>query len=380
MKKLILIFTFIIGLTSGCTSHSGEGEESVSTDSYGFVLLDEERLSGERTIKLSELIDGYEVVKFENSDSAIFKVRKPVVSDHYIAVIQGGTNPIVLFDRQGKFIGKIGNVGQGPGEYMMPYDAIIDEGNDRIYVVEMTKNQVMEYNLKGEFQDSRVIGTLNKPTLFHNEDGSVSIVNMAFGDLGDTLTAATYGGNNDSISTLTYQPLVTSLKDAAGEAVGFNNEAWAFKNTPNNVFMFTFNDTLYAYNQKENTVLPRAFLKEKSGKNAESWYVALEVPSAIIYQVIGPGSRTIWYDKSSGELSQVKLVNDYCGNATASVGDFRDGYYVKIWEPGWLMDRIEERWLKENDMTDQQRDDLKKLLSELNPDDNNIMFIGRLNK
>lgn len=380
MKKLILIFTFLLGLISGCISHSGKGGESESTDSYSFVILDEEHLSGERTIKLSELVEGYEVVKFENSDSAFFKTRKPVVSEHYIAVIQGGTNPIILFDRQGKFIGKIGDVGQGPGEYMMAYDAIIDEVNDRVYVVEMTKNQVLEYNLKGDFQISRIIGTLNKPTLFHNEDGSVSIVNMAFSDWGDILTAATYLGNNDSISTLTYQPLVTSLRDATGDVVGFNNEAWAFKNTPNNIFMLTFNDTLYAYNHLDNIILPRAFLKEKSGKNPASWYVGLELPTAIIYQVVGPDSRTIWYEKSSGELSHANLVNDYCGNAIISVGDFRDGYYVKIWEPGLLMDQIEDRWLKENDMNEQQRDNLKRLLSELNPDDNNIMFIGRLTK
>ena len=42
------------------------------------------------------------------------------------------------------------------------------------------------------------------------------------------------------------------------------------------------------------------------------------------------------------------------------------------------MDRIEERWLPENEMTAQQREDLKELFSELNPDDNNIMFIGKM--
>ena len=142
--------------------------------------------------------------------------------------------------------------------------------------------------------------------------------------------------------------------------------------------MLTFNDTLYTYNSRENVIAPRAVFKELSDKSSDTWYVGLEFPTAIIYQVMGSDSRTMWYDKSSAELSRATIINDFCGNAKESVSNFRDGYYVHIWEPGRLMDRIEERWLPENEMTDQQREDLKELFSELNPDDNNIMFIGKM--
>ena len=131
--------------------------------------------------------------------------------------------------------------------------------------------------------------------------------------------------------------------------------------------MLTFNDTLYTYNSRENVIAPRAVFKELSDKSSDTWYVGLEFPTAIIYQVMGSDSRTMWYDKSSAELSRATIINDFCGNAKESVSNFRDGYYVHIWEPGRLMDRIEERWLPENEMTAQQREDLKELFSELNP-------------
>ncbi len=365
-------------LMVGCFSCDRNDSHQKSAGLYDFVVLDENNSVGERTIKLSELVDDYEVVKFENSDSALFKVRKPVVSENYIAVIQGGMDPVVLFDRKGNYIGNIGNVGSGPGEYMTAYDALIDEANGRIYITQMVNGQVLEYDLEGKYQGTHQIGSLNKPTLFANGDESISLVNIAFDDAGVPLTAATFGNASDSVVRLIYQPLVTSFRDASGAGVGFNNEVWAFRNTPNNAFMLTFNDTLYTYNSRENVIAPRAVFKELSDKSSDTWYVGLEFPTAIIYQVMGSDSRTMWYDKSSAELSRATIINDFCGNAKESVSNFRDGYYVHIWEPGRLMDRIEERWLPENEMTAQQREDLKELFSELNPDDDNIMFIGKM--
>lgn len=240
----------------------------------------------------------------------------------------------------------------------------------------MVSQNIYVYDLEGNYILTHKIGNLQKSSLFLNEDGSISVVSLAFGDLAEPLTAATVG--RDSIKRLVYPPLISNFRDQSGRGVGFDNEVWVYRNSDNNGFMITINDTLYNYDPVKNIVSPLAFLKEKSSKNPESWYVGLELPQAIVYNIVGPEGRTIWYDKVTEEISKVNIVNYFLGNAPVSTGSFRDGYFVQVWEPGQLIDRIQERWLPQNDMTTQQRDDLKRLLSELNPDENNIMLIGRL--
>lgn len=170
------------------------------------------------------------------------------------------------------------------------------------------------------------------------------------------------------------------LLNDAQEAVGLENDIWAFRNVTTNVFMTTSNDTLYAYDPVDNKIHPRAFLKEKDVKEPGSWYVGMELPQSIVFCVNGSDARSIWYDKDTGEVSNAALVNDYMGNATFSISNFRDGYFVQIWEPGQLLDRIEERWLPKNNMSDQQRRDLEKFRDSIDPDSNNIMLIGKLKR
>lgn len=377
IKTFVLLAALSAGLV-GCKNSAGDADTS-GNEAYSFCLLDESKASGKLTVKLSDMVSGYEMVAFEDSDSALFKVRKPVVSENYVAIVQGGQGPVLLFDRKGRYVSRIGAIGGGPGEYRMsPYDALIDENRGVVYLAEMSSKSILEYGLDGKFVRSYEIGDLNKPALFMNADGSVSVASIAFADLGNPMTAATFYPGTDSVKRTVYPAMLTSFVDETGRAVGFNNEMWSFNNTANDVFMLTSNDTLYAYDYAANAVKPRAFLKEKAPKDKDSWYVATEIPQAILYSVVGPESRQLWYDKKTGELSEVTLINDYLGNSTFVFAGLRGGHFIQIWEPGMLADRIEEKWLVENEMTDEQRRQLEQLRDSLNPEGNSVMFIGKL--
>lgn len=381
MKSLFVMAMAAVGLIAGsCASRSGGVASLGNPDPYEFIVLDENQVAGEKTVKLSELVDDYRIVHFQNSDSTVFKVMKPVISDNYVAIIQGWGQPVLLFDRNGDFVCQIGGIGQGPGEYESIYDAVIDEENGKIYISNVIGMSVMEYELNGKYIADHKVGKLNKPALFLNDDGSISIASLAFGDMGgnELVTTATLNLGTDSVKSLVYAPLVSNFTNPAGEVVGLSNETWAYKNTSNNVFMLTNNDTLYAYDPTRNAIFPRAFLQEKTAKTPETWYQGLELPNAIMYQVFGDNRRVVWYDKVTGELFHVNLVDDYCGNTPIAPNFLRNGYFVRIWEPGVLMDRIEGQWLDNNDLTDGQRANLNELLESLNPDDNDVMFIGRL--
>lgn len=371
----VLLMPLLVSCTNGTSSIS-----EIEEDPYSFVLIDESKSIGEKTIKLSDLVEDYKVITFEDSDSALFKNWKTNVSDNYILVVQGGRMPIMLFTKDGKFVNNIGKPGEGPGEYQNVYDAVIDESQGSIFVAPWVSPQpTLEYNLKGDFLRSHKIPQISKPAFFVNNDGTISASSLTFSDQDDSATALTFDPKNDSIRYVSYPALSVSLfNEAHDETIGLDNEMWAFRNVPTNVFMTTSNDTLYVYDHEKNKIFPRAFLKEKSEKQSGSWYIGMELPQAIFYRVNGPDSRTIWLDKNTGEISNVKIVNDFAGNAQISMSNFRDGYFIQIWEPGVLMDRIEEKWLPNNDMTVEQRKDLENLRDQIDIDANNIMFIGKL--
>ena len=380
MKRFVLPLLFAV-MAASCSQGNRPTTDEIE-DPYAFILIDESKSTGERTIKLSDLIEDYRIVTFEDSDSALFKVWKTNVSDNYIIVVQGGAMPIMLFTREGEFVGNVGRPGQGPGEYEHVYDAVIDESRGSIFVAPWCSPlPTLEYNLKGDFLRSHNIPKIAKPAFFINHDGTISASSLTFSDQDDSATALTFDPQNDSIRSIIYPALsVSLLNDAKDEAVGLGNEMWAYRNVPTNVFMTTSNDTLYVYDPERNEIFPRAFLKEKSSKQPDTWYIGMELPQAILYRVNGSNPRTIWLDKKTGEISNTTIINDFAGNATISMSNFRDGYFIQIWEPSLLAERIEDKWLPNNEMTAEQRKELEILRDKIDPEGNNIMFIGKLKR
>ena len=378
MLRFSIIVIIMIILTSCGRSPGSQSDET--TAPLAFIELVESQSVGDRDIQLSDLIESYQIVRFEDSDSAIFKPHKVVLSNNYIAIIQGGMSPVILFDKKGNLIGNVGAVGMGPGEYQLVYDALIDEPGRRIFVVPWYSPQpTLEYDLTGKFIRSHNIPKLAKSVFFNNTDGTISAASLTFNDQDDTATALTFDPQTDSVKSVFYPALSVSLLNEAHEVVGLDNEMWAYRNVPTNVFMTTSNDTLYAYDYVNNKIHPRAFLKEKNVKEPGSWYIGMELPKAIAYAVVNsPHGRNIWYDKQTGELSNATVINDFMGNAPVSLGNFRDVYFVQIWEPGLLLDRIDDRWLPNNKMTDAQKHDLEKFRDSIDPEGNNIMLIGKL--
>ena len=94
---------------------------TVKLDNNSIVVLDEEKVTEKKTVNLSDFVEDFQVIRFENKDEAFFKYNWMFFSDNYICVRQSGA-PVKLFEKSGKYIGNVGNIGQGPGEYRAVYD------------------------------------------------------------------------------------------------------------------------------------------------------------------------------------------------------------------------------------------------------------------
>ena len=79
------------------------------------------------------------------------------VTENYIGVYPLSQEAYRLFSKEGKYIGKVGDCGQGPGEYTNVYQGWISEKFGLIYLVPNNANKIMAYDLKGNYLEKRSI-------------------------------------------------------------------------------------------------------------------------------------------------------------------------------------------------------------------------------
>ena len=113
-----------MSLLLSCNTKQKDGLFTISVES-----------AGKSTIPLSEISENIEEIELELTDnSLIFRIEKVSYTEEYIVIQGGGGTHIWLFNRNGKFIRRIGSVGQGPGEYIRIKDFTIDTKNKQIIV------------------------------------------------------------------------------------------------------------------------------------------------------------------------------------------------------------------------------------------------------
>ena len=151
MKKTLFISLCLFSALYGC----GPKDNTVSYNKEtGLTVCHYSNVKDTVNIKLSDLVEDFRIVRFDNSPEAIFTSRTlPTITDHYIGIGITASQPYMLFNSDGKFLCTAGKIGQGPGEYPMSiYDAAIDEQEQRIYLGSFGfLNKIMVYDLKGNF-------------------------------------------------------------------------------------------------------------------------------------------------------------------------------------------------------------------------------------
>ena len=112
MKSILLLL--IITLL-GCSSN--KKQEPISKSGVPVINLSED-VSTVPSLLLSESAEKLEIVSLEMTDQSMLgEIRRIQVTDHNIWIDHGREFYIYRFSRSGKFLNKIGSIGQGPGEY-----------------------------------------------------------------------------------------------------------------------------------------------------------------------------------------------------------------------------------------------------------------------
>jgi hypothetical protein len=152
MKSNFLVLAALV-FSAYCCSPKGDGtvSEVIVNGAVMHVFSLNELKSDTTTIPLSSLLEYCVLVQLETTEEAFFRPGPMTVTEKYIGVRNSGS-PYKLFDRSGKFLGNIGSIGRGPGEWTINiYDEIIDDRNDLLYFSSFMSDRILVYSTSGRF-------------------------------------------------------------------------------------------------------------------------------------------------------------------------------------------------------------------------------------
>ena len=146
--KLSIITLLLILLLCGCSTHP-------QNENGKFIRIDIEN-SANNPFNLSNLSKEVSYIKLETNDSCLINSIKAIF---YIdnQIIIRDNNSILFFDNTGKFQYKVNHQGDGPEEYLRLSDFDICSKNETMHILDTRKKQILQYDMKGKFQNKKDI-------------------------------------------------------------------------------------------------------------------------------------------------------------------------------------------------------------------------------
>lgn len=101
---------------------------------------------------LSEVVEDVQIIPLETHDSCLVgECNKITVTNEFIYILDSKSNRLFCFDKEGKFIRNIGEIGRAPNEYLSLRDyCILKNGN--IALLDNYPNKLIIYNNLGEVE------------------------------------------------------------------------------------------------------------------------------------------------------------------------------------------------------------------------------------
>ena len=88
------------------------------------------------------------VVLGANDSVLIGEISKMQVGRDGIFVLdRNQTKGVYLFSSDGAFVRRFGSVGNGPGEYIAPFDFSLDQKNDELFILDGSKQRINKYDI-----------------------------------------------------------------------------------------------------------------------------------------------------------------------------------------------------------------------------------------
>ncbi len=173
--KIICTVLFLSMLVS--CSFFGKRERSPAAGNENLYVVNIDETPKEEFINLSTFFQDVETVILEtNEECLIGEVSTIRVLDDFIVVTDAdNTESVFVFDREGRFLHRVGQMGQGPGEYQGVSGSAIDFEKKEIYLLDNSSDKVLQYDIaSGKFINSIGISQDGFSSYYiHYDDGKI---------------------------------------------------------------------------------------------------------------------------------------------------------------------------------------------------------------
>ncbi|WP_101544573.1 6-bladed beta-propeller [Bacteroides cutis] len=361
---------------------------STSNKEVESVIVD---FSEESSLSASDLLS-VSYVKLETGDDYLLAGGNQCtnVGDRYILLDNIMARTLYAFNLDGSFVQQIGKKGNGPGEYINPFEYSVNERDKTLSVIDIEQQKIIVYSLA----DFRFLSEKKMP--FYSDymeqlpNGDYVWYNKLASDASDSYAFIT---DKDLNIKKSFIPIDFS----SGYSLGTSRKLYKQGDevslyTPFNPVLYRVkSDSIYpAFQFKfgEKKLPPIDFLKEKSANNKNYIPDLLESPYVAFYNVYESDQllcvpyymdKTMYfgfYDKKkniSYNFSQDKLQSELqIGAFSSPIGVTQDGSFISLLRPGLLL-QLQEKGNKIND-------ELIQLLNESTEEDNPILLIYSLKK
>jgi hypothetical protein len=160
------ILIFLIPLLQNC------GEKDAALVTTSTIEIHKEFLLGDSPELHIEILD---TINLEAPGNPPLTAVHDLAFSQDFFLLVDRRQGLLKFDNKGSFLGKIGEKGEGPDEYAIPYAIHLDEKENVVLVADWQKRTVISYDLEGKFES-----TSNKlpglPISFYKDNDTLLVV------------------------------------------------------------------------------------------------------------------------------------------------------------------------------------------------------------
>ena len=148
MKSNLCSTLIILLICSSCNNNKTKISESAT---FPYLVDVEKSISDIKEIPLSSIGKRLEYIPLETNPECMLQAAYIIaMSESYIFVSDGRT--IVEFDRNGRYLRKIGSQGRGPGQFTDDMDLCFNESQKKLFILDV--KALLVYNFDGTFIES----------------------------------------------------------------------------------------------------------------------------------------------------------------------------------------------------------------------------------
>lgn len=252
MKKVIFLLS--IGALSlvGCQSGQHTSLENPVVDVRA-------AMQKESSISLKNDVENIEYIPLETNDSCLISnLLSLQVSKDFLFMYNGKNGQVLQFDKKGKFIRRISRRGNGPGEYGMISELVVDNNQKELFVFQYG-GPVMVYSFEGDYLRSD--STMEKTSgMYAFPNGKLALKGMIMTPFQQASWAGALRGINGELEvTKNLYPISVS------EDVCYMKDI-CFSPSTEGVLLFTAcNDTVFRIS--DSGIKPAYVLKRENSQN-----------------------------------------------------------------------------------------------------------------